>query len=420
MSAIVKEQKTALIVFIILIMIAIFLFGVDIIHGINVSYATEATSRKDTLSTSTPSEKSNHTIVFTTQDDITASSTVTIDFPDTFNGTTTDPFDNTDALDYDISTSTTDFTIYAEGGCRGSDDGTVAAFEITSTSTANVFTFTHCNGTSELATSSTITIEIGTNATNGGTGDSQLTNPPKVAAAGTADIYTVTIGGTANVSGDISIAIIDAITVSVTVAESLTFSVALVTNDNCDASGAPTALGTLSGPDSTAATVPFGTLSDDDTFHHACQDLTISTNATDGFTVTGQEDNPLKTSGGDTIADTTCDGASCSESSGDTDDWGTATNNGFGHTCVNTAAAGSGAPCHDDYDSTTPANCDATPCYRPFADISGGDTAATILTGNTATSSAVGRIEYKISISTDTQEAGDYTNVITYIATATF
>src|SRR3989338_4429856 len=60
----------------------------------------------DTLSDSDLGVKSNHTIKFITQSAITASNTISIDFSDTFNVTTSPAFAISSALDYDIATST--------------------------------------------------------------------------------------------------------------------------------------------------------------------------------------------------------------------------------------------------------------------------------------------------------------------------
>lgn len=97
--------------------------------------------------------------------------------------------------------------------------------------------------------------------------------------------------------------------------------------------------------------VGFGTVSAN-TFYQGCQDLVVSTNAGGGYSLAGQESNPLMTSGGKTIPDTTCDNGPCTVVSGTP--WVTATNNGFGHTCLDQK----GHDCSNEYAEGTK--------FRPF------------------------------------------------------
>jgi len=108
-----------------------------------------------------------------------------------------------DPLDYDINTGVEE-TVVASGGCGASD-----AIEITSIA-GQVITFTACPNFTPPGTNSTITIEIGTNATTGGTGDSQITNPT------VAGSYTVDFAGTIGDTGTAAVYIVDDDTVVVT------------------------------------------------------------------------------------------------------------------------------------------------------------------------------------------------------------
>ena len=293
--------------------------------------------------------------------------------------------------DMDLASGTSNFTL--------ADTASGATWGAT-TSGDIVVTFT--SGTATMATSTVVNIEIGDNATTGATGDSYIQNPTKSAAAGVADIYTVSIGGTNPNSGDILIAVVEGVAVSVTIDESLSFSVTSTTNADCD-----TAFSVLAGPDSTASTVPFGTQSSANTFVHACQDLAISTNASSGYAVTAQTNTSLK-SGSNLINSGTCDGT-CNETA--TDTWGTATNNGFAYSSTGT-------------DSVITATTD----YRTFACIGatttnclpgGVETAQNVMTNASPVSNSTATIEYKLSFS-GTQAAGTYSNTVTYIATPTF
>jgi len=360
--------------------------GVFVFTRQNTVNAAAITSAKDTLNNSAPTATSNHAIQFTLGEALDAGETITVTFPSGFSTTS-----GLDFNDMDLASGTSNFTL--------ADTASGATWGAT-TSGDIVVTFT--SGTATMATSTVVNIEIGDNATTGATGDSYIQNPTKSAAAGVADIYTVSIGGTNPNSGDILIAVVEGVAVSVTIDESLSFSVTSTTNADCD-----TAFSVLAGPDSTASTVPFGTQSSANTFVHACQDLAISTNASSGYAVTAQTNTSLK-SGSNLINSGTCDGT-CNETA--TDTWGTATNNGFAYSSTGT-------------DSVITATTD----YRTFACIGatttnclpgGGETAQNVMTNASPVSNSTATIEYKLSFS-GTQAAGTYSNTVTYIATPTF
>jgi hypothetical protein len=258
------------------------------------------------------------------------------------------------------------------------------------------------------STTSQITATSTNGSQNFGTDGSfifgNITNPSS-AAAYYARIYTYTNQdcSTGQVDdGVVAFAIIDEITVTATVAESLTFTVGAVASTSCDNdSGSPTYI------DTTTTTVPFGELAVD-AFKVACHTLTCNTNASSGYSLTGQEDDQLiDDSTAQTIDDTTCDNDSCTESSFDT--WATASNNyGFGHSCENVT----GVPCGSSYDFG------GTPNYRQFASIGDSETPQAIMSASTATSTAA-KIHYKIVIGVN-QAAGSYSNKIVYIATPTY
>ncbi len=256
---------------------------------IGTARAAQLTGVADTLSTSNNSTKSNHTVTSTLKSAITASSTFVIDFADAFSSTSSPAFATTDATDYDMATSTTgNVTIVAAGACPSS--GTTR-FEITSISSANVFTFTHCNGTDAIVTSTPVTVKIGTNATFGGTGDSQLVNP---VATGS---YVITVTAPAGDTADTRVAILPNVTVTASVATNLTFTISGVASGQANANGDA---GTTS-ITTTATTIPWGTLSTGVT-STARQDLAVSTNARNGFTVTLIQDQDL-TAGNGAIID---------------------------------------------------------------------------------------------------------------------
>ena len=96
-----------------------------------------------------------------------------------------------------------------------------------------------------------------------------------------------------------------------------------------------------------ATAVPFGIINPN-AFYQGCQDLTVSTNAGDGYSVTVQESHAMMTADGRfTIPDTACDAGDCSVATATA--WATPTHNGFGHTCANQ----SGSDCNPTYGGGT-------------------------------------------------------------------
>lgn len=379
--------------------------------------AASLTSLRATINNSTPSATSTWTIQFVVPTLINESDTIVLNF-DTLG--TTDQFTldgNLQADDFDLAEDT-DGT---PGTCSGTLTDETLGVTFTSnnwtvgvnTSTDTVtFTATSTVGT-YIAANACVVIEIGSNATSQATGSRFITNPAKVAAAGTADIYDLAVSFTGNAaadSGSALVAVIEGVTVSVSVDESLSFSIAGVASGSCTQGGTATAITT------TTSTVPFGSSGlTAETFYKGCHDLTVGSNATQGYTISVQENTSLLASSGATIDDTTCDAGDCTEviASGTTTAWETATNNGFGYTC-------SGSQCDSDFATAT--EFSQFPCTGTAAQCdggSGGEAAQTPISHATSTSDQTNRIVYKLSFDT-VQEAGDYSNTITYIATPTF
>ncbi len=247
----------------------------------------------DTLSDSEPGVKANHTLQFTSRSLISASSTIVVNFSDAFQSTTTPAFAATDASDYDISTTTGfgEFTINPAGECPNPTvDQNTAEFEITSIDSLNVFTFTHCNGTLDIVADSVITMEIGTNATATTTGDSQLANPT------TSGSYVISITAPAADSADTRVAIVPDVTVTATVATNFTFTVTGITSGTTTANGE----GGTTDVTTTSTSIPWGTI-DAGAAKKARQDLAVSTNAKNGFSVTVWQDQNLTSGDGSDI-----------------------------------------------------------------------------------------------------------------------
>lgn len=225
---------------------------------------------------------------------------------------------------------------------------------------------------------------------------------------GTADSYNIIAenldaSNTVIDSTTMAVGVIESVRVTATVDPSITFTIAGV-----GSGGTPCGLGSLS-VGTSAYEVPFGSLTLN-TFSNASQTLTVSTNAVSGYVVTAQEDDQLGKDGSTTpnIIDTACGGTPCTETTAR--DWTSASSYpGFGYSLQEET---SGAAAFEYNDS-------GTFYAKQFAAIADPDTAQTIMSGSTIASSELINVCYRVAV-TSTQEAGDYENLVTYIATGKF
>src|SRR3989344_2306805 len=272
--------------------------------------------------------------------------------------------------------------------------------------------WTYANWVATTTTSATLvryatsTVEAGGASYSFATAD--ITNPSTGGTYyGRVTTYSDQICTTSVDTGVTAFAIVSGVAESATIAESLSFAIDAKTNSACDDN-----YGSYGGPDSSATAVAFGTLSNLNTFYHACQDLSVQTNASGGYSVTAYEDQNLRdSSSGVNINDSTGNGGGMTETT--TATWSTATNNGFAYTCGNVV----GAAC----------SLSASSSYRQFAcnganavcdPGSGAETATAVMYVSTATTST-STVEYRISVGT-AQGAGSYSNTIVYVATPTY
>ena len=348
----------------------------------------QVSSRSDSLSDSRPSATSSHTFAFTVNNSIVGSSasnssTLTLIFDPAFQLPV-----GMDCGDVDAATSVQFNFNYP--GCAA----TATAWGFSAT--GSVITLVPPSGTGVyVPTSTQVTIKIGSNATVGQQGSHWITNPSTVG------MYTISVGGTFNGSGNILISLNVGVTVQATVAESLALTVSSVAAVNCtaDDGASVTAIGT------TSTTIPFGNVSLN-TFYIGCQDLVVSTNAGNGYSITTQESYAMKTANGSfTIPDTTCDAGTCSESAAAA--WTSATHNGLGHTCFNQDG---NHDCDSSYTNGTK--------FRQFANIAAGETPQAIMASSTP-ASVTARIKHRLSVG-NAQAAGTYTTLITYTILGTF
>lgn len=359
----------------------------------NLTFAARPDSLKVLLTDSRPSTVSNYTITHdqTSAAQFSANDTLVVTFPAGFSlAALSSP------LDFDFKVASTDETVQT-GACGATD--TVRAVV-----SGQTITFTACSTYTAEATGTAIEIEIGTNATSGGGGSNRITNHATPAT------YTVSSDTTDEDSQDALIVVLSGVDVSATIDETLTHTTAGVTTANCPnpgGAGAETEIDTSG----SATTVPFGTVNTE-VFYGACQQLTVTTNGAGGYSTTVQTTS-LLTSGSNTIAKGTCDGA-CTDTAEAL--WATNTNNGFGYCMSNetgdpasTADAGWG----------TNGCGSATTHFKTHANAGAAEAAQSILSSTVPASGDSAYIKYRLTIS-GTQAAGTYTTVVVYITTPTF
>ena len=334
--------------------------------------AANITSVSDTLSDSAPSASADHTIEFVTPSGVANGETIVITFPADFDLTGIGEED-IDLLVDDVNVTDGDWSVV-----NGGDD----------------LTFTIESGS--IGAGSTTAFLIGLHATNeAGTPDSQIVNP---SAEGSYELG-FTVGS--QDSGWTRVVILTAVTVSATVDTIFTFAVAGV--------GAGEAVNGATTTGSTASTsVNFGTL-EAGVATTTAQDLTVTTNAANGFAITVQLDQPLRSSTGATI-----DGFAQGSDTDDPSAW-----------VAPTAVLGS-ANTYGHWGFTS----DDTDTIRTNEFASGEFAAASTTprvvmshdgpSNGTGTGEGTTRVGYQVEISS-LQEAGDdYTATLTYVATPTF
>jgi len=208
-------------------------------------------------------------------------------------------------------------------------------------------------------------------------------------------------------NGVVAFATVSGVTVSATILESLSFSVAGVTSDNCTITGGASKITT------TATAVPYGTVNTED-FYDGCQSLTVSTNANNGYTVTVQETDQLTDpSTNNQIPDGTCDGG-CSETTSAA--WNTDTNNGFAY-CMDDITGDAAATAQPVNWASSKQCGGASQSFmiNPEKNVDSPDT-ADIMKSDGPVSGDNSYIGFRLSVDA-AQEAGSYSTTIVYVAT---
>ncbi len=266
------------------------------------------------------------------------------------------------------------------------------------------------------AVSDVISFTIGSTA--------KLINPQASAESdsrtvGSADTYAVIIehmnpDNTVADDTTIKVAVVEAVRVTATVEPTIEFSIAAGAADSGTICGVTRTSGSV---DTTAATVPLGTLSIS-SFVDAYQILTVSTNASGGYTVTVQEDDQLSIGGegSTTIADSPGDTPAMTDDV--KDEWHVTSNKGFAYSLENDDAASIEFQYSDDDGACTYNGADEY-CAKQLPEVPSPDSSERIFYSATVADSENINFCYRAIIGA-TQTAGDYENRVTFIATATF
>ncbi len=344
----------------------------------NSAQAANLTQVSNTLSDSDVSALSNHTIRFalaTTSAGVTGAQTIVVDFDDAFN------FNSVALADIDLSKNGTDQTL---AGAAGLNTWGVAV-----SAGADTITFTAGSGTAVATATDVFIVRIGTNATGG---TNRVTNP----TAGSYE-FVVTAGAD---TGRTRVAILDNVDVTAIVNTSFTFVVdGLATSTTVN--------GTSTTGSTTPTAIPFGVLTAGQ-IKTMAQQLSVTTNARNGFVVTVEQDQNLLSSTGADI-DGFIDGAYTNTPTA----WVAPTNailneNTWGHWGLTSEDSNLNG---DEFGSALFVAASTTP--RQIFSHSGPSDGTTADVGRT-------RVGYQIQI-TPLQEAGDdYNTILTYIATPTF
>jgi hypothetical protein len=424
MAEVVRNHSKKLLAITLLLGMGFFWFSlVDTSHG------AQVTSRSDTLDNSNVSVTSNHAMAFTVQDNLvsqscstppcagTTSSTLSITLASQFN------LNTLTCGDVNLATGTPVLFNVASPETRTSCLNTGTSWGVLIDSVNNVITFTTPTSASQyvwVATSTQLTISIGSNATNQNQGTHWIVNP---SSGGT---YTETVGGTFGGSGNMLVSINQASQLSATVAETLTFNINGLPITPASGSDKMSAcdinyLGGGIGTDdedsralnnivtTTAAAVPFGTIVPNNGLSQGCQRLDIQTNAGSGYTITTRENNPLETLGGFIIDDTRCSTGTCTPTTAASY---TGANTGLAISCVNSSTS---ASC-----STSNPNWNNGSNWAPISAESKNLSPAKFSGVSSATSALV-LVKAKFRLGTiRNTPAGVYSNLVSFIATPVF
>jgi hypothetical protein len=355
------------------------------VPSFRIAEAAALTDISNTLSDSAPGAASDHTIEFVSPNAIggVVSQGIVITF---------------ETGSFDLSTIGEEDIDLLENGVAESIGG-----DWTVSTTSDSISILS-NGLSGITAGATTTVLIGLHATNDGSPDSQIINP-------TAGSYTIDIDTQAGAdSGQTQVAIVDSVQVTASVDTQFTFTVAGVL------AGEPVNTADTTGGSTTANTIEFGLLeAGAPNASTAAQDLTVNTNATNGFVVTVTTDQQLQSTSGADI-----DGFRNGTFDDTPQAWESPTavfgsENTYGHWGITTDDPTIGVGLTDDFDAGGSGGLFVSASTTPVEVFRHNGPADGTTTGQGTT-----RVGYKVEISA-LQEAGtDYTATLTYVATPVF
>lgn len=347
----------------------------------NTAQAANITDVYVLLTDSAPTASSSQTIEFVTPNGVAAGETIVVTYPAGFNlGSLIE-----DDLDLDQN-GVAELTAAAPSGATW---GAVIAGQ----------TITFTSGTGVIAANATVTIRVGTNAVDSGTGANEISNPTPTNGN---ESFEIDISAGTSDAGHTRVVILDTVLMTAIVDTVFDFTVTGLATST-------TVNGTTTTGTSGSTTIPYGKLVAN-TSEFIGQRLNVSTNARNGFVVTVQADGPFDSSTGADI-DVFDDGVISSTPAAWTPPANTlGSENTYGHWGVTsddpTADRGANEFGADEYvglsTSTVNVFWHDGPSDGVTADI-----------GSTT-------VGYRVEIS-PLQEAGDdYNTTLTYIATPTF
>lgn len=361
--------------------LALILWSLGIPTFIHEVSAANLTTVSDTLSDSGRGVVANHLIQFSTPSGLVPGQTIRLTFPAGY----TLPSAGFDFNDMDIKDDATDIPL---GSAPSGATWGVAT-------TSQTITFTTSG--SSVSSSSVIVIKIGTNASFGGAGNTQIVNPA------TTGSYLLTIDGTMPDIGATRVAIMDPVVVTASVDTSFTFTITGVATSSTLNNSA-----TNTSASSSATLIPFGTLSVGTTSVLA-QDLSVTTNAANGFIVTVQQSQNLLSSTGADI-DGFANGAYTNTPSAWVSPTALVANeNTWGHWGVTSEDDLNS----DEFGVATALWVAASTTPRQIFQNPGPGDGITANKGKT-------RVGYQAQVSALQEAADDYATSLTYVATPTF
>lgn len=368
---------------------------------------------KDTLSDSRPSYSyTKHTFYFRLTTTIPASGYIIIDLPSQFDLTASHSYADM-GLRYSANADMSGATTCTLGAAAGAN---TVGVSVDTTNEKITFTLASSGTCAGISADNYVEATVGDGA-SGGLDD--IANPAKSAGAGIADTYVISYE-TQNSSGStldiatVRVAIVDAVTITAEVQATLSCTISGVSSgENFNTLG--NSYGTA-GFATTPLYIPFGILNSGSSSQSG-QLLKVSTNGANGFYVAVKQDADLTSAGGDTI-NTFKDGVQQDNSSPDS--WAAPSGtvgspDTYGHMGYGTTdtslddlnGSGSSSRFSGAKFAGLSTTYEAVLSHDGPADGTGTDT------------NGQGYVVYRIQIS-GLQEAGVYSNTITYLCTGRY